>query len=303
VTVAALTVTWRDCDDTLETLDSLAAMDPAPDHLICVAQELDPRALERLLSASPPGTTTIELDSNLGFAAAANLGIERACGLDVEYVLLVNNDATVTSDCLRHCLSEAHSDSRIAAVGPAIAFTDTPSELWYGGGRHSHLFGFTMHRGLRRPTSDPPPSADTDYIPGCCVLLSVAAWLAIGPFRVDYFMYHEDAEWGARARAAGWRLRYLGKVLCQHAVGVSSRQRGSLGLNENTAYYLGRNHLRFALDTPTRALRTSRVLGTLIIWSGYNAWRIVQSRRLAVGRSYLRGLRDAARGRMGPRPT
>jgi GT2 family glycosyltransferase len=303
VTTAAVTVSWRDCENTLQALRSLAAMSPAPDVIVCVAQELDADARARLHAQSPPGTLILDVDSNLGFAAAANLAFREALARGAEHVLLLNNDAVAHADCLGRCLAEATRDPRIAVVGPAIAFTDDPSRLWYGGGMHSHRFAFTRHRGLRRSAADAPPSSDTQYVPGCCALYSMAAWRDVGEFREDFFMYYEDAEWGARAHAAGWRLRYLGAVLCLHAVGVSSNQRGSLGLGENTAYYLGRNPLRFALDTPARGLRTSRVAGLMVVWNGYNAWRILQSGRVAVGRSYLRGLRDAMVGRMGPRPS
>jgi len=44
------------------------------------------------------------------------------------------------------------------------------------------------------------------------------------------------------------------------------------------------------------------VVGLLTVWVGYNAIRIAASGRIAVARSYLHGLNDALRGRMGPRP-
>ncbi len=297
---AAITVVWRRLDETLLTLDSILAMHPAPDITICVAQQLDDAELATLRSWRPDHLRVIAVDENLGFSKAVNMAME-AVAAEVEAVLVVNNDATVDKRCLGMCLEEMVSDPLIAVVGPAIAFTDRPDLLWYGGGRHSNLFAFTQHRGLNRPSKSPPPSGDTEYVPGCCALYSVRAWRAVGSFREDFFMYYEDAEWGSRARARGWRLRYLGMVLCHHAVGVSSRQRGSLGLSDNTAYYLARNPLRYALDTPSAPLRLGRVFGLLTIWNGYNLWRVLQARRRSVGRAYLAGLSDAVRGRMGPR--
>jgi GT2 family glycosyltransferase len=295
-------VAWRECDITIEALRSLAHMQPAPDALVCVVQQFTEAELAQLESQAPPGTSVIALDDNVGFCSAANLGMRHAVDDAADWVLLLNNDARVSRDCLAVCLDEATSQERVAIVGPAISFTDLPQQLWYAGGRHSHRFAFTQHHGLRRAASSPPPSSDTDYIPGCCAMFSAVAWRDVGPFRDDFFMYYEDAEWGARARAAGWRLRYVGSVLCEHAVGVSSQQRGSLGLSENTAYYLARNPLRYALDTPSAALRASRVMGLMVVWNAYNAWRVLQSRKLAVGRAYVSGLRDAFAGRMGPRP-
>jgi GT2 family glycosyltransferase len=123
----------------------------------------------------------------------------------------------------------------------------------------------------------------------------------VGPYRADYFLYFEDTEWCARARGRGWRCQYHGEVLSSHAISVSSGQRGSLGLSENTAYYLARNPLRFALETPSVTLRANRLLGILTIWLGYNILRIVASRRWSVATAYLEGLRDGFMGRMGPR--
>lgn len=302
-TTAAITVAWRNQEDTLGALRSLAEMSPAADHVICVVQEFSAAETAQFKARLPVGVELIEVTNNLGFSAAANLAMGRAADLHATYALVLNNDATVTRDCLGRCLEEAAADPRIAVVGPAIAFTDNPTLLWYGGGKHSHRFAYTRHRGLNRAASRPLESTDTEYIPGCCALFFMNAWKEVGGFREDFFMYYEDADWGARARAAGWRLRYLGEVLCWHTVGVSSRQRGSLVLGENTAYYLGRNPLRYALDTPFLPLRLSRVVGLMTVWNAYNAWRIAQSRRLAVARSYIHGLRDGAAGRMGPRPT
>lgn len=299
---AALVVTWRESSEALKALSSLAVMDLSPSLLICVAQELTVGDCERLHREAPSGTVVLEVPTNLGFPGAANLGLRYAAEAEMDYTLLVNNDATVTSDCLRRCLEAFAGRSRVAVVGPAVAFADFPDRLWYGGGRHSHLFGYTMHRALKKPAASPPPSGPTQYVPGCCALYSMRAWRAVGPFREDYFLYYEDAEWANRARARGWELFYLGRVLCHHAAGVASNQRGSLGLGEITAYYLARNPIRFALDSETTALRLSRLAGTMTVWNAYNAWRILRSRRAAVARAYLRGLMDAIRGRTGPAP-
>ena len=103
-------------------------------------------------------------------------------------------------------------------------------------------------------------------------------------------------------RAAGWKCRYLGEVLCSHAVSASSDRRGSLGLSENMAYYLARNPLRCALETKGSLRRISRVAGLLTVWAGFNAWRTMRSGKPAIARAYVQGLADAVRGRMGPRP-
>ena len=302
IRTAAVVVAWHQPQLTIRALRSLAAMEVPPTTLVCVAQEFTPGELRHLRANAPKQTQIIELSHNQGFSGGANLGIAAAVVAGAEWVLLLNNDATVSPSCLGHCLDEASREAGVAVIGPAISLSDDPGRLWYAGGWRSHHFAFTQHRGLRHPIENLPQSSDTDYVPGCCALISAEAWRAVGPFREDYFAYYEDAEWGSRATQAGWRCRYIGESLCAHDVGVSSRQRGSLGLSENTAYYLARNPLRFALETASVPLRVTRVTGLMTIWNAYNAWRVMRSGKPSVGRSYLRGLRDALRGRMGPKP-
>ena len=300
VRTAAVVVDWRRPDDTLTALSSLAAMVPRPDLLLCVENGSLPDEVERVRASAPPETKIVELPENIGFAGAVNLGMSQALDTGAKWILLLNNDATADRDCLRRLLEEMNGDPHVATAGPAISFADRPDRLWFGGGEVSDWFAFSRHRGLMASSKQPPPSADTGFVTGCCMLLSAAAWQELGPFRADFFAYYEDAEWCQRARAGGWRCRYVGEVLCTHAVSASSLERGSLSLSETTAYYKARNPMRFALETKTLGRRLTRILGVMVVWNAYHAWRLLQLRRLNVARAYIRGIVDAFRGRMGP---
>jgi hypothetical protein len=88
--------------------------------------------------------------------------------------------------------------------------------------------------------------------------------------------------------------------LCTHAVSASSLEGGGLGLSETIAYYKARNPLRFALETRESGRRLTRILGLMVVWNGYHAWRLLLLRRADVAAAYLKGLLDAVRGHMGP---
>ena len=300
VRTGAVVVDWHRPDDTLAALDSLRAMVPQPDVLVCVENGCTAEEVELVRRGAPPATKIIELPENIGFAGAVNLGVAKALEAGADWVLLLNNDARVEASCLGRLLDESAREPRVAAAGPAISFADRPERLWFGGGEVSDWFTFSRHRGLMASSSDPPPSSDTGYISGCCMLVSAAAWRELGPFRADFFAYYEDAEWCQRVRASGWRCRYVGEVLCAHAVSASSLERGSLSLSETTAYYKARNPLRFAIETSALGRRLTRILGVLVVWNGYHAWRLLQIRQANVARAYLRGIADAVRGHMGP---
>jgi GT2 family glycosyltransferase len=300
---ASVTVNWGSPKDTLAALRSVASMTTPPDLIICVDNGSSAEHVAELRMGMPSDTVLIDLAENMGVAAANNAGMEHAIAGDVDWTLFLNNDATVDPNCLDHCMAEAIRSKRIAVVGPAVAFADRPDVLWFAGGEVSDWFAFPRHRGLGQSAATLPPTSDTGYVSTCCALVSSAAWKSVGPFRADYFMYYDETEWCQRARAAGWRCRYLGEVLCVHAVSGSSGHRGSLGLSENMAYYLARNPLRFALETKGVVRRISRIVGLLTVYGAFNAWRIVESRRPSVARAYVQGLADAVRGQMGPRPS
>jgi GT2 family glycosyltransferase len=297
--IDAVVVDWRRPHETLEALDSLASMDRCPDTIYCIENGCTSEETATVRASAPSGVELIELPTNIGFAGAVNLGVLEAIHHGAEWVLLLNNDATVNHRCLGRCLEEAAAFPLVAAVGPAISFADRPDMLWYGGGEMHDWFAFTRHRGLMASTKSPPPTGETAFVTGCCMLISTAAWNSIGPFRNDFFTYYEDAEWCQRARANGWSCRYVGEVLCAHAVSVSSSQRGNLGLSENTAYYKARNPLRAALETKAWGRRITRLLGLMLIWNPFHAWRAVQSGNPKVVVSFVKGIVDGFRGRMG----
>jgi GT2 family glycosyltransferase len=303
VRTASLTVNWGSPKDTLLALRSLNAMTTRPDMIICVDNGSSVEHTSELRDGMPEGTVLIELDYNAGVATANNVGMAYALAHDIDWTLLLNNDAVVEPDCLIRCVHEATASRRIAIVGPAVTFVDRPEVLWFAGGEVSRWFAFPRHRGLGQPAATLPASSDTAYISTCCALVSSAAWRSIGTFRDDYFMYYDDTEWCQRATARGWRCRYLGVVLCSHAVSASGGHRGSLGLSENMAYYLARNPLRFALESAGLGRRTSRVIGLIAVYGTFNAVRAIQSRNPAVAVAYVQGLKDAVRGRMGRRRT
>jgi GT2 family glycosyltransferase len=293
-------VVWRALGSTLEAIASLNASSVPLRPIVCVAQELSEPDKETLGRALV-GHDLILLDDNIGFSAAVNVALDRLLPLGVDWALLVNNDATIDTDCVERCLGEASRGRKVAVVSPAIAYMNRPGRLWFAGAAQSRWLGLVWHRGYFADSSDPPPSRDCDFIPSCAALMSMTAWSEIGPFRVDYFMYFEDVEWGARARERGWKLRYLGAVLALHEVGGSSERGGSRLMGENAAYYLARNPVRFALDTGSLSLRVSRTFGLVVIWTLYNLTRIKPSDWTGTGRAMLQGIADGWRGRMGRR--
>ncbi len=298
--VGAVVVTWRDAAMTERALRSVLDAQPGFTDVVCVAQELTDAQQAQLRDAFGPRVDVDHIDANLGYCAAANRGINRLVAAGCDWVMTLNNDALIDPACLDRCLAAANRVERVAIVGPAVAFADASDRLWYGGGRFYSAVGLTRHDGLGASTQRPPPTGLTDYVPGCCCLIAAQAWQGVGAYREEYFMYFEDVEWCERARHAGWKCLYVGEVLCRHEGSATAGSKGELRLTQTSAYYLARNSMRFAIETPSRMLRASRVAGVATLTSAHYARRL-RGAPPGSSRAYAAGIRDAFAGCMGPR--
>jgi len=164
------------------------------------------------VAEAAPGAELIAVPENLGFAGGANLGIRRALTAGADFVLLLNNDATVEPGCLGELLRVALGRERVAAVGAKVLAADDPARLWSAYGRLTYRAALVELVGHGEP--DGPRFAavlEVDWVPGCAMLLARTALEEVGLLDERFFAYHEDVDWCTAARA-----------LC----GVSGRPRG-----------------------------------------------------------------------------
>ena len=126
--VGVVVVNFNGGDLTLECLRSIGATAWAADRLrVVLVDNASSDGIVARVRVEFPAVEVIESPVNGGFGAGCNLGI-RALG-DVEFVALVNNDATVTPEWL-HPLTEAlAADPALGAACPKILFADRFREV------------------------------------------------------------------------------------------------------------------------------------------------------------------------------
>lgn len=236
--VAISVLHWGDPADTERALKSLEQQSYTPKHIFLVDQlgtygGYLPKLAERLVPAR-----------NLGFSGGNNLVIEHALALGYAYVLMFNNDASGQPDFLSLLVEALESSPGAAAAGPTIVYADSPTVVWYGGGELLQHQGRVRHTGTGMQHSvtaehsvAPVP---VSFITGCSLLMRTEVIKEIGPLDDRYFVYWEDADWGARAAAAGHQLLYVPRSTVAHGVSAA------LGVNSPTyLYYNLRNNLLF----------------------------------------------------------
>lgn len=238
--VGVVILNWNRSDDTLACIDSVKRSRYPVSHIVVVDNASRDSSAARI-SQAHPDAVLIENKENIGFAGGNNRGIAFALGHGIEYVLVLNNDATVEPDTIGELVRCASRDPRIAAVGAKIFRMDRPEILnfCYGAIRYHHWF--VTVEGLDAPDNERfCQERNVEWISGCCMLMTRDALMDIGAFDEDFFAYLEDVDWCLRARKRGYRVLFCPGARAHHK-GSASTGRNSPQIN----YFYGRNCILF----------------------------------------------------------
>ncbi len=170
-----------------------------------------------------PRVELLALPENRRFAGGNNAGLARALERGADAVMLLNNDTEADPALLDRLLLALDQHPDAGAVAPLIYFAAPTLDIWYAGGVCTPAIGYSAHRGIRtRDAGQFRAVEETGYLTGCCLLATRAAWERVGPLDERYFIYAEDADWSLRARAAGYRLRFVPTARLWHKVSASA---------------------------------------------------------------------------------
>ena len=160
----------------------------------------------KMLQQEQPNLQLIESDSNVGFAAAANLGAQAASG---EFLFFLNPDATAEPECIDHLVAAYRT--RPGIVGPAI----------YAAANASRDVGATMnHVGMSISLDGVQPPL---YVSGCALFTSSSLFTQLGGFDERYFLFVEDVELCWRALLAGYDVHAITEANVFHEGGASTQ--------------------------------------------------------------------------------
>jgi GT2 family glycosyltransferase len=249
--VSIITVNYRQSNVTNELLLSLEKVDRQSFEVIVVDNSGDNDYLK--LARPKYEMNTIVSRVNRGFAAANNLGLQKARG---KYILLLNNDTEVDPAFLDEMIGAFECRKEIGAVSPKIKYFDNPLLIQYAG--YSKMNPVTLRmkaHGSKKPDSNVFNSRMiTNYAHGCAMMISRKVYEAIGPMPEEYFLYYEEHDWSNSIRQAGYEICYEPGAIVYHKESVSVKKDSPLKvfyLNRNRFLYMRRN-----LSTFHRAVST-----------------------------------------------
>lgn len=296
-TVAFVILNWNQTELTLACLHSLAALDYGAHTTILVDNCSEPGSLAAI-EAEFPEVTLIRNDRNLGFTGGNNVGIRRAVALGVDYIMLLNNDTEVASDMLTQLVAVAESDAGIGVVGPVIYYFDHPDVIWSAGGRADDSTGLAWSLGDGETDSGSVDPRRVDYVSGCGLMIRRSVVEEIGPLDERLFIYHEETDWCARVREAGYTIWLAPAARMWHKIRMEARV-----LSKRYIYLMTRNRLLYLekRGVGRRELLANTLnydLRTIVSWNLYTRHR--EQRKMSKYRAL--GALDYWRGRFGEPP-
>jgi GT2 family glycosyltransferase len=213
-----------------------------PFRTIIIDNGSSDKTVHMLRQIDDPNIEIILLDSNLGVAAANNIGIRRAIEIGAETVLLINNDV-LFGPGLYNGLYAWTSRNPNAAVSPVIPYYACPDKIWFAGGEFQWWRGYIgYHLGCGSAVSELPREPFiTGYAPTTCLAIPAPWFEKVGLQDERYFIYWEDTDMARRMIDAGMTIVVDPSLTLYHKVSVTTGGRS----NSITLRYIYRNHMIF----------------------------------------------------------
>jgi GT2 family glycosyltransferase len=185
-----------------------AVMAAKPDADVIV---VDDGSTDDTAQCMPPEVRVVRLETNSGFATAANRGVAVANG---NIILLLNSDAIVDANALRAIERAFENDARLGVAGAQLIEEDgTPQ--WSGGPTPTlvWMIAVVSGAGSRRK---PRVKTHVDWVSGAAMAFRREAWT---PLNERFLFYCQDIDFCLAAREKGWDVRVIGDARVVHAMG------------------------------------------------------------------------------------
>lgn len=237
-TISVIIVNWNGAGVLPRCLSALSAQTRPPDEIILAdnASRDDSVAWVR---AHHPNVRLIELDQNLGFAAANNLAAKASTS---EWLALLNPDAFPEPGWLAAFAGAIRAHPDIISFTGLLTDAENPGVL-DGSGDLYHSSGLAWRRS--HGAADDAVARARMQAPifsacGASALYRRDAFLEIGGFDEDFFCYLEDVDLGFRLLLQGHECRLVPTAVARHVGSATTGRRSPFSI------YHGHRNLTWA---------------------------------------------------------
>jgi GT2 family glycosyltransferase len=203
-----------------------------------------------------PFAHLIENEKNLGFAKAANQGLQKASG---RYALLLNPDTQVKHGAVERLVSFMDTHLEAGAAGAQLLNSDGSKQNSIANfpSLATELLNKSLLRwlspkkfpGKERVFSDP---IEVDSVIGACMMVRRDAWDEVGLLDEDYFLFLEETDWCYRMKKGGWKIYHVPEAEVYHFQGKSAekvKKRAKVEFYRSRYHFFKKNrgHLQWCL--------------------------------------------------------
>lgn len=201
-----------------------------------------------------PHVSLLKNGRNIGFAAACNIGADKASG---DMLLFLNPDTRILSDNIDELLKNFEKNRRAGALGcrnrlpggevqsSAYRFPTLLQVTAYVF-RLKRLLPFLPLRRifsifLKKRFGQFHPHDETmtvDYVTGAFLLVKRNVWLRVGGFDEKFFLFCEEIDWCKRLHELGGEVLFEPSFEIEHYVGLSSEKEKPRVMLEKFKSYL-----------------------------------------------------------------
>lgn len=193
----------------------------------------------QILKKRFPNVNLIINNTNRGFAAANNQGIQASTG---DIIIMLNQDTIIEPECIRVMVRALVADPTVGIVGCKIYHEDGKTLQHAGGILHPNAL--TDHRGAGElDIGQYEQPLDVQYVTGAAIGFRKELCARIGLLDEDYRpAYFEELDFCLRAQSCGYRVRYLPAAKLVHFESTASGK-----FSDVFFYRYHRNRIRFVI--------------------------------------------------------
>jgi GT2 family glycosyltransferase len=287
-------------EDTRRCLASLAAINGGPPPTVYV-DNASSGDVAGAVQAAFPWCHVVRNQTNDGYAGGNNRGIAYALEHGADLVLVLNNDTIVGPGLLETMADASERYPHFGIIGPVIGFMEDPGVVRTDGCliNRRATQGFFGRHVVPLGAGGECRVHETDIVNGACMMIRSRVLGRTGPFDEKYFLVHEESDLCLRARAAGFHVGVIDRMLVWHK-GSSSFKRTGRRLQK----YFDIRNLFVLLKSrrPFGGERRSALQSWLLYWRhAYHMFCLEhEAGEASAAIAVLEGLEDAIAGRTGP---
>ena len=267
--VSTIIVSYNTFELTVEAIESSVASSPEIQHEIIVVDNNSPdgsgaKLREYFCVGDDDPITIVQLEQNIGFAAANNVGAAHAKG---EVLFFLNPDTVVRPATISRLYAFLNEHPEVGALGPYVKNPDGSDQESVGSFvtvssliRYFFPSSAVLQRGFSKKPNIPDSTSEVDIVKGCAIAIRREVFDQISGWDESYFLYAEERELCFAAKGLGYKNYFLRTASIVHVGGASTGRENyadqQIIQQKSSLQFLQRHHEPYMIGL-------NRVLGVL----------------------------------------